>query len=100
MVRATTGSGSLATSGTPKPTTAPASLRPDWSGAAPGRPTEGKADMTRATTPSTAGRWTGRLGDLGITLPDVAASVATYVPAVRSGTKVFSAGQLPSSMAR
>jgi hypothetical protein len=56
--------------------------------------------MTRATTPSTAGRWTGRLGDLGITLPDVAASVATYVPAVRSGTKVFSAGQLPSSMAR
>jgi hypothetical protein len=56
--------------------------------------------MTRATTPSTAGRWTGRLGDLGITLPDGAASVATYVPAVHSGTKVFSAGQHPSSMAR
>ena len=34
-----TGSGSLATSGMPKPTTAPTSLWPGWSGAAPGRPT-------------------------------------------------------------
>lgn len=51
--------------------------------------------MTSTTTPSTAGRWTGRLAELGITLPGVAASVAAYVPAVRSGTQVFTAGQLP-----
>jgi hypothetical protein len=36
-----TGSGSLATSGMPKPTTAPTPLWRGWSGAAPGRPTAG-----------------------------------------------------------
>ena len=36
-----------------------------------------------------------RLAELGITLPDVAAPVASYVPAVRSGQHVYTAGQLP-----
>jgi enamine deaminase RidA (YjgF/YER057c/UK114 family) len=36
-----------------------------------------------------------RLADLGITLPDVAAPVAAYVPAVISGNMVFTSGQLP-----
>ncbi|AEG45401.1 RidA family protein [Isoptericola variabilis] len=36
-----------------------------------------------------------RLAELGITLPDVAAPVASYVPAVRSGSSVYTAGQLP-----
>ncbi|MCK0117026.1 RidA family protein [Isoptericola sp. S6320L] len=36
-----------------------------------------------------------RLAELGITLPDVAAPVAAYQPAVRSGSYVYTAGQLP-----
>ena len=36
-----------------------------------------------------------RLADLGLTVPDVVPPVATYVPAVRSGNQVFTAGQLP-----
>lgn len=36
-----------------------------------------------------------RLAELGIDLPDVAAPVAAYVPAVRSGNHVFTSGQLP-----
>ena len=36
-----------------------------------------------------------RLAELGIDLPDVAAPVAAYVPAVRSGNLVFTSGQLP-----
>jgi enamine deaminase RidA (YjgF/YER057c/UK114 family) len=36
-----------------------------------------------------------RLRDLGLTLPAVAAPLAAYVPAVRTGTLVFTAGQLP-----
>ena len=38
---------------------------------------------------------TERLAQLGLTLPAVAAPVASYVPAVRSGSLVFSSGQLP-----
>ena len=38
---------------------------------------------------------TARLAQLGITLPAVAAPVASYVPAVRSGVHVFTSGQLP-----
>jgi enamine deaminase RidA (YjgF/YER057c/UK114 family) len=37
-----------------------------------------------------------RLADLGLTLPAVAAPLAAYVPAVRSGSLVFTSGQLPS----
>jgi enamine deaminase RidA (YjgF/YER057c/UK114 family) len=36
-----------------------------------------------------------RLADLGLTVPDVVPPVAAYVPAVRSGIHVFTAGQLP-----
>lgn len=36
-----------------------------------------------------------RLADLGLTLPEVAAPVAAYVPAMRSGNHVFTSGQLP-----
>jgi enamine deaminase RidA (YjgF/YER057c/UK114 family) len=36
-----------------------------------------------------------RLADLDLALPGVAAPVAAYVPAVRSGSLVWSSGQLP-----
>ena len=36
-----------------------------------------------------------RLAALGLTLPPVAAPLAAYVPAVRSGSYVYTAGQLP-----
>jgi enamine deaminase RidA (YjgF/YER057c/UK114 family) len=36
-----------------------------------------------------------RLAELGLALPPVAAPLAAYVPAVRSGQHVYTAGQLP-----
>jgi enamine deaminase RidA (YjgF/YER057c/UK114 family) len=36
-----------------------------------------------------------RLSELGLTVPEVVPPVAAYVPAVRSGAHVFTAGQLP-----
>ena len=36
-----------------------------------------------------------KLAEIGLTLPVAAAPVAAYVPAVRSGNLVFTAGQLP-----
>ena len=36
-----------------------------------------------------------RLAELGLTLPTVAAPVASYVPAVQSGNLVYVSGQLP-----
>ena len=36
-----------------------------------------------------------KLAEIGLTLPIAAAPVAAYVPAVRSGNLVFTAGQLP-----
>jgi enamine deaminase RidA (YjgF/YER057c/UK114 family) len=45
-------------------------------------------------TPS-APTWHARLAELGIRLPPVATPVAAYVPAVRSGSLVFTSGQLP-----
>ncbi|HCU93837.1 MAG TPA: LysR family transcriptional regulator [Actinobacteria bacterium] len=36
-----------------------------------------------------------RLAALGLTLPPVAAPLAAYVPAVRTGSHVYTAGQLP-----
>jgi enamine deaminase RidA (YjgF/YER057c/UK114 family) len=36
-----------------------------------------------------------RLAELGLSIPAVAAPVAAYVPAVRSGNHVFTSGQLP-----
>ncbi|QFZ16285.1 RidA family protein [Saccharothrix syringae] len=38
---------------------------------------------------------TARLAELGVELPEVAAPVAAYVPAVRSGQWVYTSGQLP-----
>jgi enamine deaminase RidA (YjgF/YER057c/UK114 family) len=39
--------------------------------------------------------WSERLTELGIELPDVVAPLAAYVPAVRTGNLVYTAGQLP-----
>ncbi|NUT54169.1 MAG: RidA family protein [Saccharothrix sp.] len=39
--------------------------------------------------------WTARLAELGVELPGVAAPLAAYVPATRTGNLVFTAGQLP-----
>ena len=36
-----------------------------------------------------------RIAELGITLPDVAAPVAAYVPALQVGNQVWTSGQLP-----
>jgi len=38
-----------------------------------------------------------RLAELGLTLPDVAKPAGTYVPALVSGSLVFTSGQLPST---
>jgi enamine deaminase RidA (YjgF/YER057c/UK114 family) len=39
--------------------------------------------------------WTRRLADLGIELPEVVPPAAAYVPAKRSGSLVYTAGQVP-----
>ncbi|MGW7539065.1 RidA family protein [Amycolatopsis sp. NPDC054798] len=39
--------------------------------------------------------WSDRLAELGIELPGVAAPLAAYVPAVRTGSHVYTSGQLP-----
>lgn len=39
--------------------------------------------------------WTARLTELGITLPAVVPPVAAYVPAVQTGSLVYTSGQLP-----
>ena len=36
-----------------------------------------------------------RLAQLGLSVPEVAAPVAAYVPAVRTGSYVYTSGQLP-----
>ena len=42
-----------------------------------------------------SGKWSERLAELGIELPEAAAPVAAYVPAVRLGDSVYTSGQLP-----
>jgi enamine deaminase RidA (YjgF/YER057c/UK114 family) len=44
----------------------------------------------------TAGSVGARLQELGLALPQVAAPVASYVPAVRTGDLVYTSGQLPT----
>jgi enamine deaminase RidA (YjgF/YER057c/UK114 family) len=44
----------------------------------------------------TAGSVGARLQELGLVLPQVAAPVASYVPAVRTGDLVYTSGQLPT----
>lgn len=39
--------------------------------------------------------WSDRLRELGIALPPVVPPVAAYVPAVRTGSLVYTAGQVP-----
>ena len=39
--------------------------------------------------------WTARLAELGIELPPVATPVAAYVPAVQTGSLVYTSGQIP-----
>ncbi|MGH3918770.1 MAG: RidA family protein [Pseudonocardiaceae bacterium] len=39
--------------------------------------------------------WLNRLSELGLALPPVAAPAGVYLPAVRSGALVFTAGQIP-----
>jgi len=39
--------------------------------------------------------WSARLAELGIELPGLAAPLAAYVPAVQSGSHVYTSGQLP-----
>ncbi|NMN96834.1 RidA family protein [Antrihabitans stalactiti] len=39
--------------------------------------------------------WTARLAELGIELPPVAAPVAAYIPAVQTGSLVYTSGQIP-----
>jgi enamine deaminase RidA (YjgF/YER057c/UK114 family) len=39
--------------------------------------------------------WSARLAELGVELPGVVAPLAAYVPAVRTGDLVYTAGQLP-----
>jgi enamine deaminase RidA (YjgF/YER057c/UK114 family) len=39
--------------------------------------------------------WSSRLTELGLVLPPVATPAGAYLPAVRSGSLVFTAGQLP-----
>ncbi|WP_422744202.1 RidA family protein [Mycobacterium sp. WMMD1722] len=41
------------------------------------------------------GSWSARLSELGIELPEVVAPLAAYLPAVRTGNLVYTAGQLP-----
>jgi enamine deaminase RidA (YjgF/YER057c/UK114 family) len=41
-------------------------------------------------------KWSKKLVELGIELPEVAKPVAAYVPAVKSGKMVFTSGQLPT----
>jgi enamine deaminase RidA (YjgF/YER057c/UK114 family) len=52
--------------------------------------------MTVSDTSDTSEQsWLARLAELGIRLPPVAAPVAAYVPAVRTGSLVYTSGQLP-----
>jgi enamine deaminase RidA (YjgF/YER057c/UK114 family) len=39
--------------------------------------------------------WSGRLTELGLALPPVATPAGVYLPAVRSGSLVFTSGQIP-----
>lgn len=56
-----------------------------------------KETMTQSTeTPTrTHPKTRQRLAELGLELPDVPVAVASYVPAVRTGTTVYTSGQLP-----
>src|SRR4051812_32623997 len=66
-------------------------------GRAAGRLPQAPGELTAMTAPAGAASqsWSARLAELGIRLPPVAAPVAAYLPAVRTGQLVFTSGQLP-----
>jgi enamine deaminase RidA (YjgF/YER057c/UK114 family) len=51
--------------------------------------------MTESAGPAAEDSPEGRLAALGLALPRVTPPVAAYVPAVRTGSYVYTAGQLP-----
>ena len=53
------------------------------------------SDDDATVLPARAGPAEERLAALGLTLPPVVTPLAAYVPAVRSGVTVYTAGQLP-----
>src|SRR6266540_7477617 len=65
-----------------------------WSQCCPDRPVSSwwptSSDQRRADV-----AWTDRLTELGIELPAVPAPAGAYVPAVRTGSLVYTAGQVP-----
>ncbi|MCU1547282.1 MAG: RidA family protein [Arthrobacter sp.] len=70
--------------------------------ATPERPGNGAAERSATDTAGAGASSAGassaveqRLAELGLALPDVAAPVAAYVPAVISGNHVYTSGQLP-----
>jgi enamine deaminase RidA (YjgF/YER057c/UK114 family) len=69
----------------------PAAATPGAS-AAPSQPHNAAAGTDAAGASSAVEQ---RLAELGLTLPEVAAPVAAYVPAVISGNHVYTSGQLP-----
>lgn len=62
--------------------------------AAPEAP-EAPEDPEAAEAPKASETPEARLAALGLSLPSVAAPLAAYVPAVRTGNIVYTAGQLP-----
>ncbi|WP_280430847.1 RidA family protein [Nocardia brasiliensis] len=44
---------------------------------------------------TTATQWENNLARLGLTLPPVAPPVAAYIPAIQTGSLVYTSGQLP-----
>jgi enamine deaminase RidA (YjgF/YER057c/UK114 family) len=44
---------------------------------------------------TTMAKWSERLAELGLTLPGVPKPAGAYVPAIRTGSLVYTAGQIP-----
>ena len=63
--------------------------------AAPGAPEAAGTPAGGAAGTGASSAVEQRLAELGLTLPEVAAPVAAYVPAVISGNHVYTSGQLP-----
>ncbi|WP_026534197.1 RidA family protein [Arthrobacter sp. H14] len=61
----------------------------------PSNPDAGSPVSQGSSTAGVTSAVERRLQDLGITLPEVPAPVAAYVPAVVSGNYVYTSGQLP-----
>ena len=64
-------------------------------GTAPETPAQAENRVSGAENGAPASAVEQRLAELGLALPEVAAPVAAYVPAVISGNHVYTSGQLP-----